>query len=211
MTYKTPINKNNIDLFYASDAAVFAEKYIEYLSSVLASIDTNEISAFISTLLDARSRGATIFFAGNGGSAATASHFVNDLSIGTNDYDQPFRVVSLTDNVPTVTALSNDFGYEEIFIRQLRIYSKEGDVLVGISASGNSLNLVKAFEYAKLSGIKTVAITAFNGGQLKSMANEGIHVPTMQEEYGPAEDSHMVLDHLVVSYLMRYIKDMGSK
>ena len=118
MTYKTPINKNNIDLFYASDAAVFAEKYIEYLSSVLASIDTNEISAFISTLLDARSRGATIFF---GGSAATASHFVNDLSIGTNDYDQPFRVVSLTDNVPTVTALSNDFGYEEIFIRQLRI------------------------------------------------------------------------------------------
>ena len=73
------------------------------------------------------------------------------------------------------------------------------------------MNLVKAFEYAKLSGIKTVAITAFNGGQLKSMANEGIHVPTMQEEYGPAEDSHMVLDHLVVSYLMRYIKDMGSK
>ena len=202
---------NKLDKFFDKDIEKFSRSYFNYLKEIIDNVDTNEIKLFVETLLAARSRGSTIFFMGNGGSAATASHFVNDLSIGTNDYDQPFRVVSLTDNVPTVTALSNDFGYEEIFIRQLRIYSKEGDVLVGISASGNSLNLVKAFEYAKLSGIKTVAITAFNGGQLKSMANEGIHVPTMQEEYGPAEDSHMVLDHLVVSYLMRYIKDMGSK
>ena len=103
---------------------------------------------------------------GNGGSAATASHFANDLAFGTNDYDKPFKVMSITDNVPVLTALGNDYGYEEIFVRQLRVYGKKGDVLVGISASGNSPNLLTAFEYAGASGIKTVALTAFDGGKM---------------------------------------------
>ncbi len=148
----------------------------------------------------------TIFFIGNGGSAATASHFANDLAYGTNDYDQPFRAISLTDNVPVLTALGNDFGYEDIFLRQLQVLAKKGDVLVGISASGNSANLVKAFDYALSVDIKTVAITAFDGGKIKALADEGIHVPTEPQEYGPAEDAHMVLDHLVSAYLMRLIK-----
>ena len=83
---------------------------------------------------------------------------------------------------------------------------KKGDVLVGISASGNSPNLLKAFDYARSAGIRTVAITAFDGGKMKSIADEGIHVPTEAREYGPAEDAHMVLDHLVGAYLMRHIK-----
>jgi len=198
---------NNLDNLYTSNATLFSKKYIDYLSSVLANIDTNEISNFISTLLSARDRGATIFFAGNGGSAATASHFVNDLSIGINDYKKPFRAVSLTDNVPTVTAISNDFCYDEVFVRQLQIHGKEGDVLVGISASGNSSNLIKAIEYANESGIKTTALTAFDGGIMKGMANESVHIPTMQKEYGPAEDAHMMIDHLVSSYLMRFVKE----
>ncbi len=197
---------NNVDRFFTLDPVAFAGAYINYLQSVLQRIDTTEIGRFVETLLDARERSATVFFIGNGGSAATASHFANDLSIGTNDYDQPFRVISLTDNVPIITAIGNDFGHEEIFVRQLRVLGKQGDVLVGISASGNSPNLIRAFDYALSAGIKTVAITAFDGGQLRTMADESIHVPTEPKEYGPAEDAHMVLDHLVGAYLIRYVR-----
>lgn len=197
---------NNIDRIFTTNPAAFAEAYINYLQSVLLRVDTSEIGHFIETLLDARNRGVTIFFIGNGGSAATASHFANDLAFGTNDYKHPFRVISLTDNVPVLTALGNDFGYEEIFVRQLQVLGNKGDVLVGISASGNSPNLLKAFDYALSAGIKTVAITAFDGGKMKDVADEGIHVPTEPREYGPAEDVHMVLDHLVGAYLVRYVK-----
>ena len=108
---------NNIGRFFTTDPVAFTGAYINYLRSVLLRIDTAEIGRLIETLLDARSRGATVFFAGNGGSAATASHFANDLAFGTNDYDQPFRIISLTDKVPVLTALGNDCGYEEIFLR----------------------------------------------------------------------------------------------
>ena len=198
---------NNIDRIFTPDPVAFASAYIGYLQSILQKLNTAEIGRFVETLLDARRRGATIFFIGNGGSAATASHFANDISIGTNSYDQPFRAISLTDNVPIITAIGNDFGYEEIFVRQLRVLGQKGDVLVAISASGNSPNLLAAMTYAKQAGIKTVAITAFDGGKMKSAADEGIHVPTEPREYGPAEDVHMVLDHLVGAYLMRYVKN----
>lgn len=197
---------NNLDRIFTKDPVAFAGAYLEYLNSVLKGIDTAEIGRFIQTLLDARERGATIYFIGNGGSAATASHFANDLAIGTNSYDKPFRVISLTDNQAVITALGNDLGHEEIFVRQLRVLGVAGDVVVGISASGNSPNLVRTFEYAKSAGIKTVALTAFDGGKMKQMADECIHVPTASKEYGPAEDAHMVLDHLVGAYLMRIIK-----
>ena len=196
---------NNLDRIFTKDPVAFAGAYLDYLTSVLKAIDTREIGQFIETLLDARERGATIFFIGNGGSAATASHFANDIAIGTNSYEKPFRAVSLTDSNAIITAVGNDFGFEEIFARQLRVLGRAGDVVVAISASGNSPNLIRAFDYSKSIGIKTVAITAFNGGKIKQMADEGVHVPTAPKEYGPAEDAHMVLDHLASAYLMRFI------
>jgi D-sedoheptulose 7-phosphate isomerase len=197
---------NNVDRIFTRDPVEFADAYLRYLTTVLQGIDTKEIGRFIETLLDARERGAMIFFIGNGGSAATASHFANDLAIGTNDYEKPFRVCALTDNVAVMTAIGNDFGYEDIFSRQLRVLGKRGDVLVAISASGNSPNLLKAFEAARSAGIRTVALTAFDGGKMRQMADEGVHVPTALKEYGPAEDAHMVLDHLVGAYLTRVIR-----
>jgi D-sedoheptulose 7-phosphate isomerase len=197
---------NNIDRIYTADPVAFARAYLEYLQTVLRRIDPEEIGHFIQTLLQARERAATVFFIGNGGSAATASHFANDLLIGTNHYEKPFRTISLADNVPILTAIGNDFGYEEIFVRQLRSLGKSGDVLVAISASGNSPNLIQAFEYANSAGIGTIAITAFDGGRMKALASQGIHVPTELKEYGPAEDAHLVLDHLVSAYLMRFVK-----
>ena len=196
---------NNLDRIFTKDPVAFAGAYLDYLTSVLKTIDAREIGQFIETLLDARERGATIFFIGNGGSTATASHFANDIAIGTNSYEKPFRAVSLTDSNAIITAVGNDFGFEEIFVRQLRVLGRAGDVVVAISASGNSPNLIRAFDYAKSIGIKTVAITAFDGGKIKQIADEGVHVPTAPKEYGPAEDTHMVLDHLVGAYLMRFI------
>lgn len=198
---------NNLDRIFTKDPAAFAGAYLEYLSGVLKEIDTHAVGRFIQVLLDARERGATIYFIGNGGSAATASHFANDLAIGTNSYEKPFRAISLTDNQAIITALGNDFGYEEIFVRQLRVLGRKGDVVVGISASGNSPNLLRTFEYSKSVGIKTVAITAFDGGKMKQMADESIHVPTAPKEYGPAEDAHMILDHLIGAYLLRLVQN----
>lgn len=197
---------NNVDRFFSTDAKAFADSYIAHISDVLARIDRNEIAQFISTLLDARENGATVFFIGNGGSASTASHFANDLAIGTNSYEKPFRTVSLADNQAIISAVGNDFGYQDVFLRQIRILGKPRDVLVAISASGNSQNLISAFEFAKSARIKTVALTAFDGGKLREMADEIVHVPTESKEYGPAEDAHLILNHLVGNYLMRLVK-----
>lgn len=197
---------NNVDNFFSSDIELFSKAYFKYLSEVLDKVSLTEIRIFIESLLNARENDSRIFFIGNGGSAATASHFANDLAFGVDNYKKPFRVISLADNVAVLTALGNDYGYKEIFIRQLKIQAKKNDVLVGISASGNSQNLISAFEFANKNKIKTIAITAFDGGKLKEIASEGIHVPTQNKEYGPAEDVHMIIDHLVSSYLCRYLK-----
>jgi len=198
---------NKLDRIFTDDAAEFARRYVQHLNEVLRAIDPEAIARFVHILLESRARGTTVYFIGNGGSASTASHFANDLAIGTNSYVQPFRVVSLTDNQAILTALANDFGYEEVFVRQLQVIGKPGDVLVAISASGNSPNLIRAMEYAASAGIKTVAFTAFDGGRMKQIADDGIHVPTSPKEYGPAEDAHMVLDHLVGAYLIRLVQN----
>jgi len=198
--------RNHLDAIYTGDPEGFAGAYFRYVQTLLGRVNPGEVAGFIRILLAARERGATVFFIGNGGSAATASHFANDIAIGTNDYENPFRVISLTDNAAIMTAIGNDHGFEEIFVRQLKVLGRKGDVLVGISASGNSPNLVRAFEHASSAGIETFAITAFEGGRLKQIADSGFHIPTGPEEYGPAEDIHMILDHLVGAFLKRYVQ-----
>jgi len=197
---------NNIDNFFSRNPSEFADKYLAYLSKVIEKINPSEISNFIDLLIKIKKKNAQVFFIGNGGSAATCSHFANDLAIGINDYSNPLRVTSLTDNVPVITAIANDFNYKEIFSRQLMVLANEGDMLVAISASGNSENLIEAVEYANTNKIETLTITSFDGGKLKSLSNHSIHIPTDYGEYGPAEDAHMIIDHLVGSFLMRLFK-----
>jgi D-sedoheptulose 7-phosphate isomerase len=196
---------NRIDEFFTENIEQYSKSYFTYLQEIFEKIDISEIKEFVEIILATRESDRTIFFMGNGGSAATASHFANDLAFGTNDYIKPFKVVSLTDNVPVLTALGNDYGYNDIFIRQLKVYAKKGDIVVGISASGNSQNLINAFEYASSAGIRTVALTAFDGGKMRKIADQGVYIPTEKKEYGPAEDLHMILDHLVSNYLMRLV------
>jgi len=179
----------------------FARGYLSYLAEILSRLDEDEIAAFTQTLLEARSRGATIYFIGNGGSAATASHFANDIGIGCRSWERPFRAVSLTDNVPVLTAIANDYGYADVFTLQLKTVLRDGDVVVAISASGNSPNVLNAIEYARQHGAVTVGLTGFDGGRLREAVHIPVHVPTLQGEYGPVEDVHMILDHLVGAFL----------
>jgi D-sedoheptulose 7-phosphate isomerase len=203
------IPTNEIDKIYNNSLGIhdFSKLYFEYLAFILNNISLSDIEQFVETLLDARSRGSTIFFIGNGGSAATASHFANDIAIGTRTYDKPFRVISLCDNPSIITAIANDDGYDKIFSQQLRILLKKGDVVVAISASGNSPNLIEAIDLAKKMGNVTVGLSAFDGGKMKEMVDVSVHVPTEKGEYGPAEDAHMVMDHLVSNYLMRFVQN----
>jgi D-sedoheptulose 7-phosphate isomerase len=200
---------NNIDQIYSESLSIndYSKSYIDYLSSVLNNISLTDIEKFVEVLLEARERESSIFFIGNGGSAATASHFANDIAIGTRTYEKPFRAISLCDNQAVITAIANDDGYEKIFSQQLQVLLKKQDVVVAISASGNSPNLLDAIDTAKKMNTITVGISAFDGGKMKEMVDISVHVPTEKGEYGPAEDAHMVLDHLVSNYLMRLVRN----
>ena len=199
---------NNIDQIYSESLSIkdYSKSYIDYLSSVLSNISLTDIEKFVEVLLEARERESSIFFIGNGGSAATASHFANDIAIGTRTYEKPFRAISLCDNQAVITAIANDDGYEKIFSQQLQVLLKKQDVVVAISASGNSPNLLDAIDTAKKMNTITVGISGFDGGKMKEMVDVSLHVPTEKGEYGPAEDAHMVLDHLISNYLMRLVR-----
>ncbi|MDA9258571.1 SIS domain-containing protein [Gammaproteobacteria bacterium] len=178
----------------------FSDEYLEYLTGLIVQLDRSAISQFADLLLESRENKTTTFFLGNGGSASTATHFVNDVSLGSRQFEKPFRAISLCDNQAVITAIANDDGYENIFLQQLQTLATAGDTIVCISASGNSKNLIKAIEYAKENNIYVVGLTAFDGGYLKENCNLNIHVPTKIGEYGPAEDLHMVICGLVGSY-----------
>ena len=183
-----------------NSSTLFSNNYLEYLTNLIAKLDREAIAKFADLLLQSRDSGATTYFLGNGGSASTAKHFVNDVSLGSKQFEKPFRAISLCDNQAVITAIANDDGYENIFLQQLQTLAKPGDTIVCISASGNSKNLIKAIEYAKDNNIYVVGLTAFDGGYLKENCDLNIHVPTKIGEYGPAEDLHMVVCGLIGSY-----------
>jgi len=180
----------------------FAGRYLTYLSDLLAQLDVGVIERIIDAFVDARREGRVIYFIGNGGSAATATHFANDLRFGTRAPGvTPFRAISLADSLAVVTALANDEGYANVFIRQLEGVLQPGDVVVALSVSGNSANVLEAIRYAKEIGALTIGCTGFDGGALRPMVDINLHVPTPRGEYGPVEDVFQILDHLIYSYL----------
>ncbi len=201
---------DNLDshLHNSSSADEFARRYLRYLSSLLSRIDTKAIAAFIGEMEHARENHYTVFFIGNGGSAATASHMANDFGVGTRaaDSGKPFRAMALTDNVAAMTAIANDDGYDNLFLYQLRIHYRPGDKLVAISASGNSPNVVTAAEWVKKQGGKVIGLVGFDGGKLKGFCDVLLHAETPKGEYGPVEDIHMILDHLIHAWLLSRVR-----
>ncbi len=174
-------------------------EYTDYTLKAVASVDSGEVDRFIDSLLDAFERGGTIFVIGNGGSAANASHFAQDLAKGTlahPEQEKRFRALSLTDNLPFISALGNDEGYENIFVQQLRTFADPDDLLVAISGSGNSPNILRAIDFAKEKGMKTIGVTGFDGGKLRERADEGVHVPL--DDMCTSESVHSVIFHYVI-------------
>ena len=190
----------------ASSPNNFSKNYFDYLKVLIDKLSIENVSKFIELILQTREDNKTIFFIGNGGSASTASHFVNDISLGSRQFEKPFRAISLCDNQAVITAIGNDDGYENIFLQQLQTQAKAGDVLVAISASGNSPNVIKAINWAKDNDLTTVGLSAFDGGKLAKLSDLNIHVPTKIGEYGPAEDLHMVICGLVGSFFRAHFK-----
>lgn len=177
--------------------------YFAALSAVLEHINLSDVERVFQIMRHARDEHSAIFVAGNGGSAATASHWVNDLGKATKrSRRNPFRVMCLSDNTSWLTALSNDEGYERAFAGQLENFAQRGDVLIVLSASGNSPNLIKAVELAKSRDMVTIALLGFDGGKLKTIADEIVWAETEMGAYELAEDAHSVVCHAVTKCLI---------
>jgi D-sedoheptulose 7-phosphate isomerase len=174
----------------------FAEQYRNRLANALASIDPGAVSQVIATLAEARRNGRHIFVCGNGGSASTASHFVCDMVKGASfNRESRFRIMALTDSLPTITAYSNDVSYDCVFAEQLKNFAGPGDVVMAISGSGNSPNVVKAVEYGNSIGCTTIALTGRDGGRLGPLAKIQVHVS--DPHMGRIEDGHMIVCHMI--------------
>ena len=178
----------------------YVKEYIDRLAEGLRQIDPAAIEAIVKALDTARQEERTIFLIGNGGSAATASHMANDLQkLATGKKTPPYRAVALTDNVPLLTAWANDADYAQVFVRQLAALAHSGDVLVAITGSGNSKNILEALTWAKDSGLTTIAFLGFDGGKAADLTDHVLLYP--EGHYGRIEDAHLVLEHLIANYL----------
>ncbi len=199
---------NNIETMLKDSGNVqtFAKGYFRYLFNVTERLDMDAVALFTLEMEDARQNGNTVFCAGNGGSAATASHMANDFGTDIQKRtktDLPLRVLSLTDNAAVMLAVANDVGYDNIFVKQLDVHYRPGDKLIAVSASGNSPNVIIAAKWVKERGGKVMSFTGFDGGELKEISDVAIHVSSDKREYGPVEDIHLIMGHLL-SYWMQY-------
>ncbi len=177
------------------------EHYIDELLKALDAVDLERVGQAIEWFSEARAEGRQIFVCGNGGSAATATHFVTDMVKGAS-YSRPtrFRILALTESVPTITAYANDVDFEAVFVEQLKNFAQSGDLVVGISGSGNSPNVLRAIEYANSVGCRTLGLTGREGGKLGRLAQLEIRVPV--EHMGRIEDAHMIVCHMIGYYFM---------
>ena len=181
----------------------------EYFSAggkLLTQIPSEEVIALAIAINQARKNGGTVYIAGNGGSASTASHFATDIGTGSLNRANPVRSISLCDNTAAITAIANDMDYSSIFAQQLKLLGKQGDLLIVISASGNSDNLIKAVEVASELGMQSHSLTGFDGGKLKQLTvGRNIHVETPKGAYGLVEDAHLAICH-VITECIRLVK-----
>jgi D-sedoheptulose 7-phosphate isomerase len=173
---------------------------------LFAQIPNEEVMKLAIAINQARKTESTVYIAGNGGSASTASHFATDIGIGSLNRANPVRSVSLCDNTAAITAIANDMDYSSIFAQQLKLLGKQGDLLIVISASGNSNNLIKAVEVASELGMESHSLTGFDGGKLKQLTlGRNIHVETSKGAYGLVEDAHLAICH-VITECIRLVK-----
>ena len=176
-------------------------KYINLETEIIKNLDVNAINEVMNVLEETRLNGGTIYICGNGGSAATASHFASDFNKGVSlNLTKKYNMICLNDNVPTVMAIANDIGYERIFDIQLQDKLDEKDILIAISGSGNSLNVVNAVNYAKEKNVTVIGLTGYNGGKVKRLADITLHVPVDNMQI--TEDVHLLFEHMMMWVLV---------
>ena len=179
----------------------YTETYRDRLIGTLNGLDLSKVDQAIAWLTEARDHGKTIFMTGNGGSAASASHFVCDMLKGASfQREKRFRILSLHDNMPTLTAYANDVCYHDAALEQLKNFAEPGDVVIAISGSGNSPNVLRAIEYANSIGCKTIGLTGRDGGELGPLVQLQIHTP--EPHMGRIEDAHMIALHMICYQFM---------
>jgi len=187
----------------------YYRQYIDHLHEALSALPDQAIEEGLELIWEAREKGRSVYIVGNGGSASTGSHMACDLGKGDSvPGHRRLRIVSLADNMAHFSALANDLSYDDVFVEQLKNLLQKDDILVGISASGNSPNAVKAFEYAKSQGAKVIGLLGFTGGKMKELCDVVIHVPS--DEYGPVEDAHLIVNHIWTQELRRRVEAEGS-
>jgi D-sedoheptulose 7-phosphate isomerase len=182
-------------------ANAFPISYKAAVLNAIETIDLEKVGQAIEIFRQAREEGRRIFVCGNGGSAATASHFVCEMLKGAS-YGRPlrFRIMALTDSMPTITAYSNDVSYECVFAEQLKNFAEPGDVVMALSGSGNSPSVLRAVEYGNARGCRTIALTGWDGGKLGPMAELNLQVS--EPHMGRSEDAHMIMMHMICYYFM---------
>ena len=179
----------------------FPESYKSSLLEAIDRIDLERVNQAIEWFREARTDGRHIFVCGNGGSASTASHFACDIVKGASfERESRFRIMALTDQLPTLTAYANDVGYDAVFVEQLKNFAERGDLFLAISGSGNSPNVLRAMEHANAAGCRTIALTGRDGGKLAPLAQLSIQVPV--PHMGRIEDAHMVVCHMIAYCFM---------
>jgi D-sedoheptulose 7-phosphate isomerase len=187
----------------------YIKSYISTLQQTMDQLPLQLISDVIGVLQHARMQGNQILIMGNGGSASTASHFVCDLAKNTRRKGLPhFRVIGLTDNMALFSAYANDEGYENIFSQQLENLIKPGDIVIGISASGNSKNVINAIEEAQKHNVTTIGFTGFDGGRLGQIVNINIHVQSNVIEH--VEDIHLMLEHIIIKVIKEEVQSVAK-
>lgn len=180
----------------------YAKLYNARLAELLNNLDREALGQAAEKILETRESGRSLYIIGNGGSAAIAAHLVNDLVAGAYIEGAPnFRACSLSDNVATVTALANDSGYESLFVRQLEVQLQPGDVVMALSVSGNSPNILRGLEYARSQGNTTIGLCGFTGGKLFPLCDIAVLTETTPDEYGPVEDVFSIVCHILSGYM----------
>ena len=187
----------------------FPELYRAELLKAIDTIDLAKVGQAIDIFAEARDQGRCIFVCGNGGSASAASHFATDMVKGASyNREKRFRILSLVDSMPTLTAYSNDVGYECVFVQQSQNFAQPGDVVMAFSGSGNSPNVLRAVEYGNSIGCRTIALTGRDGGQLGAMAQLNIQIS--HPHMGRIEDGHLIVMHMICYYFMDAETSAGS-
>ena len=193
--------------FDSRSIASFMDGYVSLLSRAFEAVDREQLAAAQAALVDAAENGKTIFAIGNGGSAAISDHLVCDLSKGTHHDQHPtLRAQSMTSNAALYSAMANDLGFENVFAGQIGLYGRPGDMLIAISSSGESANIVRAVAAAQGLGMTVIGLSGFSGGQLRRTADISLHVPV--DNYGIVEDAHQAIMHVIAQYTAA-LRDQG--